>query len=97
MGGPLLAAAFSRLRGRGWRIDIPTQFAASLLLMGVGFLALPAGILFANDQGIVAFGWLFASYIFQSIGELLISPVGYAMIGKQIGKASCRERVCQNG
>src|SRR3546814_20033491 len=50
--------------------------------MGVGFLALPAGILFANDQGIVAFGWLFASYIFQSIGELLISPIGYAMIGK---------------
>src|SRR3546814_6961561 len=39
IGGPLLAAAFSRLRGRGWRIDIPTQFAASLLLMGVGFLA----------------------------------------------------------
>src|SRR3546814_12403141 len=86
IGGPLLAAAFSRLRGRGWRIDIPTQFAASLLLMGVGFLALPAGILFANDQGIVAFGWLFASYIFQSIGELL-----------KIGRASCRERVCQSG
>ncbi len=29
-----------------------------------------------------AFKWLFGSYILQSIGELLISPVGYAMIGK---------------
>jgi POT family proton-dependent oligopeptide transporter len=29
-----------------------------------------------------AFSWLFTSYVFQSVGELLISPVGYAMIGK---------------
>jgi POT family proton-dependent oligopeptide transporter len=82
IGGPLLAAWFSRLRTRGWPIDIPQQFSASLLLMGFGFLALPIGIHFANDQGIVAFGWLFGSYVLQSIGELLISPIGYAMIGK---------------
>jgi len=82
VGGPLLAAGFARLRARGWNIDIPVQFAAALLLMGLGFLALPAGILFADDQGLVAFGWLFGNYVLQSIGELLISPIGYAMIGK---------------
>ncbi|HET8883319.1 MAG TPA: oligopeptide:H+ symporter [Solimonas sp.] len=82
VGGPLLAAWFVRLRKRGWNIDIPTQFAASLLLMGLGFLALPAGIASADGQGVVAFGWLFASYVLQSVGELLISPIGYAMIGK---------------
>lgn len=82
VGGPLLAAAFGELRTRGWKLDIPIQFAASLLLMGLGFLALPAGIFFADGQGIVAFGWLFTSYILQSVGELLISPIGYAMIGK---------------
>lgn len=82
IGGPLLAAGFMRLRARGWKLDIPTQFATSLLLMGFGFLALPVGILFADDKGIVAFGWLFANYVFQSVGELLISPIGYAMIGK---------------
>jgi POT family proton-dependent oligopeptide transporter len=43
---------------------------------------LPAGIAFADGQGVVAFGWLFASYVLQSVGELLISPIGYAMIGK---------------
>jgi POT family proton-dependent oligopeptide transporter len=36
----------------------------------------------ADDQGKSAFVWLFMSYVFQSVGELLISPVGYAMIGK---------------
>jgi proton-dependent oligopeptide transporter, POT family len=82
VGGPLVSALFVRLRSRGWKIDVPKQFAASLLLMGLGFLALPLGIAFADDRGMSAFVWLFASYVLQSIGELLISPVGYAMIGK---------------
>jgi len=82
VGGPLMSALFVRLRARGWNIDIPRQFSASLLLMGFGFLALPLGIALADDKGMVAFSWLFGSYVLQSIGELLISPVGYAMIGK---------------
>lgn len=82
LGGPLLSAWFVRLRARGWPLDVPQQFAASLLLMGLGFLALPLGIHFANAQGQVAFAWLATSYVLQSLGELLISPVGYAMIGR---------------
>lgn len=82
VGGPLMAAWFQRLRARGFNFDIPTQFAIALLLMGAGFLALPLGIHFADGAGMVAFFWLFLSYVLQSIGELLISPIGYAMIGK---------------
>jgi len=82
IGGPLLAALFGRLRARGWNIDVPKQFAVSLILMGLGFLALPVGISLADDLGKVAFVWLFVSYVLQSVGELLISPIGYAMIGK---------------
>src|SRR5499427_2246824 len=82
LGGPLLAALFTRMRARGWRIDIPKQFAASLLLMAVAFLILPLGIKLAGGDGKSAFAWLFASYVLQSIGELLLMPVGYAMIGK---------------
>lgn len=81
-GGPSMSALFVRLRQRGWKIDVPLQFGISLVLMGIGFLMLPAGIMFADDQGKSAFVWLFMSYVFQSVGELLISPVGYAMIGK---------------
>jgi len=82
VGGPILAWAFARLRNRGWRIDIPQQFTASLLLMGLGFLVLPVGIHHADAAGRSPFFWLFLSYVLQSIGELLISPIGYAMIGK---------------
>ena len=81
-GGPLLAIGFRNLRERGWRIDIPLQFASSLFCIGLGMLALPLGIMFAGADGMVAFKWIVISYILQSIAELLISPVGYAMIGK---------------
>ena len=50
VGGPLLAALFTRLRARGWRIDIPKQFAASLLLMALAFLILPLGIKLAGGR-----------------------------------------------
>jgi POT family proton-dependent oligopeptide transporter len=82
VGGPLLASLFTRMRARGWRIDIPQQFATSLLLMALGFLILPLGIKLAGADGKSAFWWLFASYVLQAVGELLISPIGYAMIGK---------------
>src|SRR6266446_4872358 len=81
VGGPLLASLFIRMRARGWRIDIPQQFAASLLL-ALAFLILPVGIKLAGVDGKSAFSWLFWSYVLQSVGELLISPIGYAMIGK---------------
>src|SRR5947199_4818742 len=82
IGGPLLAWVFTRMRARGSRIDIPQQFATSLLLMALAFLILPLGIKLAGADGKSAFVWLFASYVLQSIGELLIMPIGYAMIGK---------------
>lgn len=82
LGGPLMSILFTRLRARGWTIDVPKQFSISLLLMGVGFLVLPLGIANADSLGKTAFAWLFVNYVCQSLGELLISPVGYAMIGQ---------------
>jgi POT family proton-dependent oligopeptide transporter len=82
LGGPLFAALFTRMRARGWRIDIPQQFAASLLLMATAFFILTFGIKLAGPDGKSAFIWVFLNYVLQSIGELLIMPIGYAMIGK---------------
>ncbi|WP_420299351.1 peptide MFS transporter [Edwardsiella tarda] len=82
IGGPLMAWLFKWLRERGMRIDIPSQFAASLFCMGLGMLVLPLGISLAGANGLVAFKWIAISYLLQSLGELLISPIGYAMIGK---------------
>jgi proton-dependent oligopeptide transporter, POT family len=45
-------------------------------------LVLPLGIHWADADGRVGFAWLALSYVLQALGELLISPVGYAMIGR---------------
>src|SRR4030095_14924004 len=63
-------------------IDIPRQVAASLLLMALAFFLVVLGIKLAGPDVKSAFVWLFLNYVLQSIGELLISPIGYAMIGK---------------
>jgi proton-dependent oligopeptide transporter, POT family len=81
LGGPLLSALFTRMRARGIYINIPMQFAFALLLIGAAFAILPLGIASADERGLVAPGWIVMSFILQSAGELLISPIGYAMIG----------------
>src|SRR5499427_3645993 len=50
--------------------------------MASAFFILTLGIKLADADGNSAFIWLFLNYVLQSIGELLISPIGYAMIGK---------------
>ena len=81
-GGPIFSVIFTRLRERGININIPFQFSIALLLIGIGFAILPIGIHLANSHGYVDFNWIVASYILQSVGELFISPIGYAMVGQ---------------
>jgi POT family proton-dependent oligopeptide transporter len=53
------------------------------MIMGAGFLFLPLGIGLADGAtGRSSFLWIGLFYVMQTIAELLISPVGYAMIGK---------------
>ena len=84
LGGPLLAAANTRLRRRGRKISLPFQFTTALFLIGFGYLLLPIGIHYANTEGYSSIGWVLGTFAFQSIGELFISPIGYAMIGQLI-------------
>lgn len=81
IGGPFLGALFNRMRSKGIQINIPSQFALALFCIGFAFAILPIGILNADSNGMINLSWIVACFIFQSIGELLISPIGYAMIG----------------
>lgn len=81
IGGPLLAILFKKLREKGLMISIPLQFSVALVLTGVGVALLPIGIGMAQ-QGITSFHWIIITYVLQSLGELLLNPIGYAMIGQ---------------
>ena len=45
---------------------------------------LPLGAKFASDAGIVSVNWLIISYGLQSIGELMISGLGLAMVAQLV-------------
>jgi len=79
--GPILSIVWLKLAKKGIDLSAPFKFAIGILLMGLGYLILIPGIKFATAAGVVAFGWIIASYFFQTCGELFIGPVGYAMVG----------------
>lgn len=81
IGGPLLGLLFTKLRNQGVNVNIPTQFALALFFIGAAFAILPLSIANAGENGLVHANWIVLCFVLQSIGELLISPIGYAMIG----------------
>jgi len=81
---PLFSLVFKKLRSKHYIISVPIQFSLALLLVGSGFYFLPVGIKFANVYGYSNIIWIVFCLILQSIGEIFIMPIGYAMIGELI-------------
>ena len=78
---PILAAVYNKM---GDRLPMPHKFAIGMVLCSCAFLVLPLGAKFANELGIVSVNWLILSYALQSIGELMISGLGLAMVAQLV-------------
>lgn len=78
---PILAIMYGKL---GDRLPMPFKFAMGMVLCALSFLILSWSTGFANQEGIVGSNWLIASYAFQSIGELLVSGLGLAMVAQLV-------------
>ena len=81
------APAFAKLWERkvSWLQRGPSKFAMGLVLLGIGFailafgaMGIPAGAKTAS----VSMFWLIAAYLFHTLGELCISPVGLSYVSK---------------
>ncbi|MDC0724347.1 dipeptide/tripeptide permease DtpA [Phytobacter diazotrophicus] len=81
IGSPILAAIYNKM---GDTLPMPHKFAIGMVLCSGAFLILPLGAKFASDAGIVSVNWLVASYGLQSIGELMISGLGLAMVAQLV-------------
>ncbi len=84
---PMFAVLWVTLARRGGDLSSPAKFALGLILAGVGFaVMIPAANLIAgagDGSGLrVAAWWLVGSYLFQSLGELCLSPVGLSSMTK---------------
>ncbi len=78
---PLFAIMWVRLGAKNIHLSYPIKFALGLAFAGIGFLVMifAANIVVSGGaETRVAPWWLVASYFFQTVGELFLSPVGLA-------------------
>lgn len=77
---PLLSRLWIWLDRKGGDPTTPSKFALGILFMAFGFFILWTGIRFFSHGTQTSPWWLIASYFLQTIGELLLSPIGLAMV-----------------
>ena len=78
---PILAMAYSHFGAKGKDLSMPAKFTTGMLLCSLGFLtAAASGMWFADAQGLTSPWFVVLIYLFQSLGELMISALGLAMI-----------------
>lgn len=81
---PVLAYFYDLLNKKGIQFSIPYKFSLGMTMCGVSFLMLFFARYFYTDQGMVSSWWLIISYLFQSLGELLVSALGVAMVAELV-------------
>jgi len=82
---PFFAALWLRMGKRGRDLSSPGKFSLGLLFAGIGFLIMIfAANIVARGGGVVKVSawWLTFSYLFQTVGELCLSPVGLSSMTK---------------
>ncbi len=78
---PLFTLMWGLLAKKGLEPAAPVKFAFGLLLLGVGFLILNLGRGAAVD-GVMPLMFLILCYLFHTLGELALSPVGLSLVTK---------------
>jgi len=80
----ILAPVFAKLWLKMGDKDpsIPSKFGWGLFLQGLGFAAIAVGAALYQANGPVSAIWLLLVYLFCTMGELCLSPVGLSMVTK---------------
>ena len=79
---PFFASFWINLGRRNMDFDTPEKFALGCFLMAVGFCVIILGVEVALDNEKAGVKWLLITYLFHTLGELCLSPVGLAATAK---------------
>jgi POT family proton-dependent oligopeptide transporter len=79
--GPLLSLWWLHRSRQNKLTATSSKFAAGIFAVGLAFACLAIGVKFADTSGYNHLIWTILFFIFISIGEIIIAPAGYAMIG----------------
>lgn len=81
----IFAPIFSKIWASKYNPSGPIKFAIGLVLLGFGFAFLAYGsmsIPFGAQTASVSVFWLVFAYLFHTLGELCVSPVGLSYVSK---------------
>jgi proton-dependent oligopeptide transporter, POT family len=84
---PIFAWLWMALQRKGKNPSTPVKMVIAFLFLGIGFLFMFGAVAQrgGNNQDIAikaSLFWMIATYLFHSIGELCISPIGLSMVTK---------------
>lgn len=80
---PVLAVVYAKLGKSGKDLSLPGKFALGMMMCCAAFMTLAFVAQYRADAtGYVSGNWLVLSYGFQSLGELLVSGLGLAMVAR---------------
>ncbi|MFI5344039.1 MAG: peptide MFS transporter [Chlamydiales bacterium] len=77
---PLFSILWMKLGARN--PSAPIKMVFGLLFTALGFLFMIGAVFDQKANGLASMSWLAVSYLFQTMGELCISPVGLSMTTK---------------
>ena len=81
----IFAPIFSKIWASKYNPSGPIKFSIGLILLGMGFAFLSYGsmsIPFGAKTASVSIFWLVFAYLFHTLGELCVSPVGLSYVSK---------------
>jgi proton-dependent oligopeptide transporter, POT family len=79
---PLFSAMWSKLTLHGRSPTTARKMVFGLVLTGIGFLWMVGAVYDQAAHGKANMWWLVLAYLFHTMGELCISPVGLSMVTK---------------
>ncbi|MBV8665133.1 MAG: peptide MFS transporter [Burkholderiaceae bacterium] len=79
---PVFGMLWVGLAKRGKAMPTPIKMVMGLLFTGIGFVAMVAAVFDQGAHGKANMIWLILAYLFHTMGELCISPVGLSMVTK---------------
>lgn len=79
---PLVAWMWIALAKRNREPSTPVKFSFGVIGVGLGFLALVAGITASGPTGLTAVYFIFLIYWIHTMAELMLSPVGLSAVTK---------------
>ncbi|HEM0351339.1 TPA: hypothetical protein U0T37_003187 [Legionella pneumophila] len=82
IGSPVLGIAIQKLQERGINFSTSKQFIGAFLTLSLAFIFLSCGVKFSDAHGYCNIFWVILYSIALAIAELLIGPLGYAVIGR---------------